>query len=213
MRSHLVSFLAYPAVFVLSLSALKWKTNTNHSIVPSRHDVAIETNTISLPMGPFLEEKPLDFRDYSLATSSRDSFISFKEALAYKESRGQWWQVNTLGYLGKYQFGPVTLQHFGVNDTTAFLRSLRLQERIFIKNLKYNHKVLQPYIEKYEGSNVGGIHITESGLLAAAHLSGPGGVKRFLNSNGSKASRDAYGSSIKTYMKRFGGYDLSEVID
>ena len=34
-----------------------------------------------------------------------NSYISFKEALAFKESRGDYFTVNTLGYLGKYQFG------------------------------------------------------------------------------------------------------------
>src|SRR5690606_13075107 len=33
------------------------------------------------------------------------SFVGFKEALAFKESRGDYFSVNTHGYLGKYQFG------------------------------------------------------------------------------------------------------------
>jgi len=31
-------------------------------------------------------------------------FVGFKEALAFKESQGEYTSVNTLGYLGKYQF-------------------------------------------------------------------------------------------------------------
>ncbi len=166
----------------------------------------------SILMGPFLEETTLDPRYFSLATSSPDSFISFKEALAFKESQGKYWRVNSLGYLGKYQFGASTLDLLGVRDTSRFLQSPRLQERVFVKNVQYNYEVLESYIEKYEGEVIAGVPITASGVIAAAHLSGPGGVKRFFKTNGRKASRDAYGSSIRTYMKRFAGYDITEVI-
>ena len=54
-----------------------------------------------------------------------------------------------------------------------------------------------------------GVKITESGILAAAHLSGAGNVKKYLRSNGLKNLSDAYGSSIKSYMKNFAGYDVS----
>jgi hypothetical protein len=51
--------------------------------------------------------------------------------------------------------------------------------------------------------------VTESGILAAAHLAGPGSVKKYLRSWGAQAFSDAFGTTIKTYMKRFGGYDVS----
>ena len=38
------------------------------------------------------------------------SFIGFKEALAYRESRGNYFIVNRFGYMGKYQFGKSALQ-------------------------------------------------------------------------------------------------------
>lgn len=210
MRSQFVNFLAYPAVLLMSFSVYTY-VKTDSSNNESEETAIAEV----LEMGPFEEEEEsedIHIRDYSLATSSADSFVSFKEALAFKESRGQHWRVNTLGYMGKYQFGAVTLRHFGVTDTTAFLNSVRLQERIFIKNLRYNYKILKPFIEKYEGKTMAGIEITESGILAAAHLSGPGGVKKFLKSNGYRGSKDAYGSTTRSYMKKFGGYDLSKVL-
>ncbi|MEN8817154.1 MAG: peptidoglycan-binding protein LysM [Nonlabens sp.] len=210
MRSQYVSFLAYPVVLLMSFSVYTYvKTDSSNS--------KSEETTIAevLEMGPFEEQQEsedISLRDYSLATSSKDSFVSFKEALAFKESRGQHWQVNTLGYMGKYQFGAVTLRHFGVTDTIAFLNSVRLQERVFIQNLRYNYKILKPYIEKYKGKSMVGVEITESGILAAAHLSGPGGVKKFLKSNGYRGSKDAYGSTTRSYMKKFAGYDLSGVL-
>lgn len=188
----------------------------NHvkDIVTSHHqsNLTYLVDNSKVMMGPFLEETSVDPRYFSLATSSPDSFISFKEALAFKESQGKYWRVNSLGYLGKYQFGTSTLDLLGVEDTTLFLRSPRLQERTFIKNVQYNYEVLEPYIEKYEGQVIAGIPITASGVIAAAHLSGPGGVKRFFKTKGRKSSRDAYGSSIKTYLKRFAGYDISDIV-
>ncbi|MFB1040089.1 MAG: peptidoglycan-binding protein LysM, partial [Polaribacter sp.] len=41
-------------------------------------------------------------------------FIAFKEAVAFKESQGKYEVVNTLGYLGKYQFGRTTLHRFNI---------------------------------------------------------------------------------------------------
>lgn len=149
---------------------------------------------------------------HSLAFVKPKGFISFKEALAFKESRGRYRQVNTLGYLGKYQFGTVTLNHFGVSNSQLFLSTPLLQEQVFLKYLNYNHDYLSDHIEKYEGKTIGGIKITESGMLAAAHLSGPGGVRKYLDSNGTRSSKDAYGSSVKHYLKKFAGYDLKSVI-
>ncbi|QJP35365.1 peptidoglycan-binding protein LysM [Nonlabens sp. Ci31] len=210
MRSQYVSFIAYPAILLMSFSVFKYVKADSYT-----DDTATAAAIEVRKVGPFKvteEEEDVSLRDYSLATSSADSFVSFKEALAFKESRGQHWRVNTLGYMGKYQFGVVTLAHFGVTDTTAFLKSIRLQERVFIQNLRYNNRSLKSYIKKYEGKTIAGVEVTQSGMLAAAHLSGPGGVRKFLKSNGRKSNKDAYGSSVRSYMKKFGGYDLSEVL-
>ncbi len=37
-------------------------------------------------------------------------FIGFKEAVAHKESQGKYQKINSLGYMGKYQFGSETLK-------------------------------------------------------------------------------------------------------
>ena len=51
--------------------------------------------------------------------------------------------------------------------------------------------------------------MTESGILAAAHLAGPGSVKKYLRSYGAIGFTDAYGTNIREYMKKFSGYDTS----
>ena len=51
------------------------------------------------------------------------SYTGFKEAVAFKESRGDYGVINQFGYLGKYQFGKGTLALIGIRDTKKFLNS------------------------------------------------------------------------------------------
>lgn len=139
-------------------------------------------------------------------------YVGFKEALAFKESQGNYFVINTLGYLGKYQFGATTLKLIGVSSTDNFLKNPVLQEKVFHANLSRNRWILRKDIEKHSGKSFNGVTITESGILAAAHLAGPGNVKRFLRSKGNNNVRDAYGTSLLHYMKKFSGYDVSIVL-
>jgi hypothetical protein len=139
-------------------------------------------------------------------------FIAFKEALAFKESQGHYNKINTLGYLGKYQFGKETLKTIGINDSLKFITTPKLQEKAFVTLIKRNKWELKSEILKYSGKIIGGVTITESGILASAHLGGPGSVKKFLKSNGKNKCSDTYGTSIKSYMKQFSGYETSGII-
>lgn len=139
------------------------------------------------------------------------NFVGFKEALAFKESQGKYRVINTLGYLGKYQFGSSTLERFNIYNTTRFLHDPELQEQVFIAYCKVNKWILRKDIKRSVGKTINGVKITESGILAAAHLSGAGNVKKYLRSNGQRNYSDAYGSSIKSYMKTFAGYDVSYI--
>ena len=55
----------------------------------------------------------------------------------------------------------------------------------------------------------------ESGILAAAHLSGPGNVKKFLRNKASKDfnKKDANGTSISDYIRIFNRCKYSDLID
>ena len=138
-----------------------------------------------------------------------NEFIGFREALAFKESQGNYKIVNTIGYLGKYQFGRTTLERFKIYDTREFLASPKLQEEAFIALCSVNKWILRKDIKRSVGKKINGILITESGILAAAHLSGAGNVKKFLRTNGQSTFKDAFGSSIQHYMRKFAGYDTS----
>lgn len=139
------------------------------------------------------------------------SFVGFKEALAFKESGGDYFSVNTFGYLGKYQFGKETLKMIGINNPAKFLKSPMLQEKAFIANAARNKWILRRDIKNFVGKRINGVVVTESGILAAAHLAGPGSVKKYLRSYGLNNFADGYGTTIQQYMKRFSGYDTSFV--
>ncbi len=165
------------------------------------------------------EDLPLLFpsqqaSDYPASTVlfTGKSFTGFKEAIAFKESQGQYKLINTLGYMGKYQFGTDALRAIGINNKSNFLNSPQLQEKAFETLLSKNKWELRSEIEKYEGKIVAGIIITESGLLAAAHLGGAGSVKKFLKSNGKRFITDGYGTSLRSYIKRYSGYDTTHIV-
>ena len=138
-------------------------------------------------------------------------FIGFKENIAFKESQGKYSKINTLGYIGKYQFGIETLKSIGIYDSIGFMNSPKLQEKAFVILLSKNKYELKDYINFFDGKVIDGIKITESGILAAAHLGGTGSVKRFLNSNGERKCKDGYGTSVKTYLRDFGGFETSAI--
>ena len=119
--------------------------------------------------------------------------------------------INTLGYLGKYQFGRTTLKRFRIYNTKEFLKNPELQEKAFAAYCSVNKWILRKDIRRAVGKIINGIEITESGILAAAHLGGAGNVKKYLRSNGRIRFSDAYGSSIHSYLKKFAGYNVSNI--
>lgn len=140
------------------------------------------------------------------------AYLGFREAVGFKESRGNYRTVNDFGYMGKYQFGLETLKLIGIYNADQFLYDPELQEKAFMANAQRNKWVLRKDISRFEGKRIGGVIITESGILAAAHLAGPGSVKKFLRSYGNETFSDAFGTSVKSYMKKFSGYDTSSII-
>ncbi|MES2863904.1 MAG: peptidoglycan-binding protein LysM [Bacteroidota bacterium] len=139
------------------------------------------------------------------------TYTGFKQALAVKESAGKYDLVNAYGYMGKYQFGRSTLRNVGVYDFNNFLKNPALQEKAIHALLSINKWELRKEIKNYSGRVINGIKITESGLLAAAHLAGASSVKTYLRSNGKNGFKDGFGTSLKSYIKKFNGYDTSNI--
>jgi len=140
------------------------------------------------------------------------TYVGFKEALGFRESQGRYWVINKYGYMGKYQFGKSTLQLIGIYNTDSFLNDTRLQEEAFSANTSRNKWILRRDIKRYTDRYIGGVKVTESGILAAAHLAGAGNVKKYLRSGGTVVFHDAFGTSIRYYLKKFSGYDTSSII-
>jgi hypothetical protein len=134
---------------------------------------------------------------------------AFLDAIGFRESSGNYKAVNRFGYLGKYQFGRATLNAIGFKNVSnrEFLANPSIQEKAMLTLLKRNKHTLRREIRKYVGKTIHGVYITESGILAAAHLGGAGNVRKFFR-NG-KNFADGNGTKITSYMKQFANYKLN----
>ncbi|TQD39326.1 histidinol dehydrogenase [Haloflavibacter putidus] len=209
MNKKVLRISVLPAIGALIFLSFSKKEKANNA-VDLFEEFKVELNTTDLPdyftVLPEIETtenifKPLLKKDY----------IGFKEAVGFKESGNDYGVINQFGYLGKYQFGAGTLQLIGIYNTKDFLNQPALQEAAFYANAARNKWILRREIKRFANKTVGGVKVTESGILAAAHLAGPGSVKKFLRSGGAQGFADAFGTSIKYYLKRFAGYDTSIV--
>lgn len=165
-----------------------------------------------------------------------NSLDDWLEAIGQRESSGNYSAVNSYNYLGKYQMGEGALmdagyykgkssglkqewngQFTGKNNIYSkqdFLANKQAQDEAMKDYVKKQWQILQANgATKYIGSNINGIDITPSGLLAMAHLKGGSYALQYLKSNGSNIKSDGYGTSPEEYLKKFGGYDVSELID
>ncbi|MBD5401413.1 hypothetical protein HDR58_01245 [bacterium] len=158
----------------------------------------------------------------------------FYNDLGVRESGGNYSSINKYGYLGKYQMGEAAMVDAGYykktsriynNDWTGqftgkdgiynvqdFLNNKQSQENAqkTFKQAQWN-QLKAIGADKYIGKEINGVKITQSGLLAAAHLKGPGAVKEYLQSNGKNIPKDAFGTSVESYMKKFADYDVSSI--
>ena len=134
----------------------------------------------------------------------------FLDALGQRESGGNYKAFNKYGYAGKYQMGEAALIDAGYykkngkynNDWSGIFTGVDNIHSIYLKAIG---------ADKFTGKYINGYCITQSGLLAGAHLKGAGGVNDYLKSNGSINPKDAFGTSVEDYIKNFAGYDVSSI--
>ena len=134
---------------------------------------------------------------------------NFLHAIGFRESTNNYKAVNQFGYLGKYQFGRKTLNAIGFKDISnrEFLSNPSIQEQAMLILLKRNKRTLRREIKKYVGKTINGVYITESGLLAAAHLAGAGNVRKFFRKG--YEFYDGNGTKMTSYMVKFANYNLN----
>lgn len=136
----------------------------------------------------------------------------FMLSIAIRESNNKYKTISKYNMYGKYQFAPMTLRHFGIRNYKTFLYNESLQDSLMILNMKQNAYSLSELIETLDGTYWGDVYITKSGLLAGAHLMGPGGVlSYFYPEIYNFRVKDANGIHVLEYIREFSGYDLSEI--
>lgn len=137
----------------------------------------------------------------------------FTNLLGFMESTNRYHAVSSSGsYLGRYQFGDLALTDIGMTniDDDIFLRSSYLQELALYRKLNKNKFYLSKYIYHYEGLTLtNGITVTESGILASAHLLGAYTVKRYLDNNGRIEFYDGNNTALSKYMEEFQGINFN----
>ena len=132
----------------------------------------------------------------------------FLDDIGFRESSNNYRAVNQFGYLGKYQFGRKTLNSLGFEDISnrEFLENESIQEEAMYALLNHNKRILRRQIQKYHGETIHGVYITESGILAAAHLAGAGNVRKFFRKG--YEFKDGNGTKMTSYLILFSGYKL-----
>lgn len=112
-------------------------------------------------------------------------------------------------YLGLYQMGRGirSVLECCPNDY-EFLYNVNLQHDCMIKSVRHYKIKLTPEIQKYDNKIIDGIKMTESSIIALAHLSGISGARKYLYSN-NIPEKDQYGNPIRRYVLLTANYDVS----
>lgn len=160
-----------------------------------------------------------------------NTFAAFLVALKLMESGGDYQSVNSLNFLGAYQFGEAALTDLGyvrydgdafdnnysggftgkngVRSVRGFLRNRSAQDQAAQEWMRLMWTYIRrENIDHYVGRQVGDTTLTTSGMLAAAHLLGAKSLKRYIRSGGRADLRDPYGTPLVRYIEQFGGYDV-----
>jgi hypothetical protein len=113
-------------------------------------------------------------------------------------------------YIGLYQLGKNEREIIGVKNDEAYWRNRKIQEETIILWLRYLKQQLQPEIDSMNNTWVGTYYITESGILAMAHLCGVGATKNFLRSRGQDKDIPVDGNNKRgtDYLQQYGRYNL-----
>jgi hypothetical protein len=191
-------------IFTLVLSGLSFGV-IDSAVTKDKSDNRVEL--IDLQKEREEELIKIELEEIRVHEYHQQQLDSFLDAIGFRESSNRYDIVNRWGYMGKYQFGRSTLKGLGFAVTRKeFLSNPQLQEEAMMALLLHNKEKLQLYIDTFDGKTINGMLITESGILAAAHLGGQGSVKRYFK-NG-KVFRDGNGTKITSYMDKFSGYDI-----
>lgn len=156
--------------------------------------------------------------DCSIGNLTSDQLTAYFAQIGKSESGGNYKAVNTIGYVGKYQFGWPALVDAGyvksscksnaglqnpnnwtgkngVTSLDDWLNNPSEQESAMCGYTKRNYTTM---------CKIGAVTQDQppedvAGMLAVAHLLGPGGAKKYRNGEN---SADAYGTTGATYFNK-----------
>jgi hypothetical protein len=164
------------------------------------------------------------------------TYKDYIAAIRQYESNGNYKSLNSkYGFAGAYQIVEDNLQRIGyykqdatpkkndwigswtgkngISSLSEFLNNPAAQDKVFLELQQWVWKTgftdfnVKPYI----GQTINGVTITESGLLAGAHLVGSPALLKYLSSQGSNTPADPYGTPVSKYIEMFNGYDVGPV--
>ena len=169
----------------------------------------------------------------SLTAWAAFEYNDYLSALCTRESGCSPGIKNGSGYIGLYQMGEAALIDAGyykkdgtntndwkgswtgkngINSLGDFYASAPKQtQAIYDYNVKQWGYIKADGSDKYVGQTINGVLITESGLLAGAHLVGNGGLHKFLASKGQVVPTDGNKVAITNYIGKFSGYNIAPI--
>jgi integrating conjugative element protein (TIGR03758 family) len=165
----------------------------------------------------------------AIAAATHEDFL---HALAVRESSLDPTKTNVFGYTGLFQMGEAALQDAGyykgdstpkkndwggaftgkngINSIGDFKANPDAQVAAVVAYHNAVWKSIQALgLDKAIGQTINGLTITQSGLIAGAHLVGVGNLQKFINSNGATIPVDGNGTPISEYISKFGGYAIA----
>jgi hypothetical protein len=153
----------------------------------------------------------------------KTEFYRFKKHMRQRESSNNYKAWNYIKvwskgkiikryHLGYYQISEDNLKYFGYNFTPQeFIDNPDIfppfeQDKVFRELLNYNKKILKKYIREFSNTWIRGVYITKTGILAAAHLAGAGGVIKWFKDN--HVAQDLNKTTVVNYLIEFGQYRI-----
>ena len=162
--------------------------------------------------------------DCTLGNLTSDQLTAYFATIGKSESGGNYQAVNSIGYVGKYQFGYPALIDAGyvvkscrsnaqlnnpnswvgkdgISSLQDWLNNPTIQENAMCEFTKRNYSTM---------CKIGAVTTEQppedvAGMLAVSHLLGPGGAKNYRNGT---AGADAYGTTGAQYFQK-GKYSVA----
>lgn len=176
------------------------------------------TTTVPTTEGGGFKSTVPDGEPNYIGPLSSDDYLKLREVIAFHESGKVYEKKNSLGFIGRYQFGGPILQDLkyvrkgtsskdlqnpevwlGKNDIHSredFYKAHAIQDECMLTFTQMNFNTISKKAKQLRNDSDRN-HC--AGLLMAAHLQGPGGAIKFAK--GIPVNPDAYGTTTEKYYK------------